>query len=607
MKKKYLLTNIINKSNNENRRTMKNKGYKMGLSLVLCFSLLFMSACGQQTNVASAANNNNVMSKSVSESTISNDDNEETKDDDIYVLDGTTIKAGETNLSDYMSNIKIESGGEYVLIGELNGMIYIDTEDAVSITLNGVTIKNDGPCIYAKNIEKVNIYYTNNNTLEDSVDVNEEYETLNAVIYCKSDLFISGDGTLKINANYEHGIKGKDNLTIESGNLTINSEKDCIHVNDDFIVNGGSMTLTSSSDECIQVENDIMINDGTIICNATNDAIKANNNIEINNGTITIEKANEGIESKNEITINNGTIKITSTDDCINASNKVEINGGFIYVVSNTNDGIDSNGSIVINDGTIYAVGLSTPECAIDVDNNDFVINGGTIIGLGSTTTKPTSVSQTTLLIGLENDIKSSDTVSVKILDESGNIVYFDDTLKVMEDWNNNMKMSNMENGNKQMDNTQNDMEFPQEFGQKPMEMNGNAENMDMPQDMPPMGMGFDENNEQKGRKGQRNQKGKQDTQWQQGERPNQFNENNVENMNMPQWSDNGQGMGNIERNGNGNTNMIISTNALKNGGTYTIYVNDELVDTVTVSDNLVEIGTLNVMGGGIGMNRMGR
>ena len=75
-------------------------------------------------------------------------------------------------------------------------------------------------------------------------------------------------------------------------------------------------------------------------------------------------------------------------DDGINASGTITFNGGRTYVQSTGNDGIDSNygkdGAIVINDGILIAVGIKSPEEALDCDNHAWIhFNGGTVFAMG--------------------------------------------------------------------------------------------------------------------------------------------------------------------------------------------------------------------------------
>ena len=173
-------------------------------------------------------------------------------------------------------------------------------------------------------------------------------------------------------------LKAGTEITIESGNIKINSTDDAIHSNGILIINGGNIDI-----------------------NAGDDGIHADTNIVINNGTINISKSYEGIES-NYIEINGGTINLVASDDGINVSGgndsssmgmfsqvadtnrKLVINGGDI-TVNSTGDGLDANGSIEITGGKILVIGpTSGGNGPLDYDSG-FTVTGGELIVYGST------------------------------------------------------------------------------------------------------------------------------------------------------------------------------------------------------------------------------
>ena len=162
--------------------------------------------------------------------------------------------------------------------------------------------------------------------------------------------------------------------------------------------------------------------------------------VEINGGIINIKTTGEpyegqtdddpscspeGIEAKANLTINAGTITVQTTDDSLNAGGNIVINGGAVYACSSKNDAMDANGSngITINGGVIVAIGLNTPECAFDCDQNPLTINGGTLIGLGTGNyTAPSNGSQSVLVLGSSST--GSANTSFAVVDGSGNPVF---------------------------------------------------------------------------------------------------------------------------------------------------------------------------------------
>ena len=160
--------------------------------------------------------------------------------------------------------------------------------------------------------------------------------------------------------------------------------------NDDLLLNvtttGERITVTSggggpwgggeyANPKAIKSMGNLTINSGNITVNCTQN-----------------NEGGECIESKAILTINGGNIEAYSkSDDAVNASNKLVINGGIYYVHSDNNDGTDSNGTMELNGGFNISNGSRQPEEGFDCDWNQFKITGSTSIGTGGGTSDPTS------------------------------------------------------------------------------------------------------------------------------------------------------------------------------------------------------------------------
>lgn len=333
----------------------------------------------------------------------------------------------------------ITKGGIYTITGTIkDGQLLVNTSDEVKLILNNVSITNsNGPAIYIEDSNCTYIELVGENTLNATVS-----EDLEVALLSKDDLYISGEGTLKVISNLDgisssdnltinggvfilevgdDGIKGKDSLVIENGTFTITSGGDSIKTTNEeelgnlviengtfnikteksssstspkgiksegnMTINGGVFTI-NTNDDGIHSNSDLTINNGefTITCN--DDAIHADGKLEINDGSFTIS-AHEGLEAT-YVKINGGTIHISASDDGINAGNKsnnytttIEINGGNITIKmgQGDTDGIDSNGNLYINGGTIDITGNSP----FDYDG-EAKYTSGTIIVNGETT-----------------------------------------------------------------------------------------------------------------------------------------------------------------------------------------------------------------------------
>ncbi|MDR3236339.1 MAG: carbohydrate-binding domain-containing protein [Prevotellaceae bacterium] len=232
-----------------------------------------------------------------------------------------------------------------------------------------------------------------------------------------------GSINLTVYGNASKGFSTSSDLTITSGNITINTAGNAFYDAGDaditsaagvkcdgnLLVEGGDIAIisTGTGGKGISVDGDIVISGGVItvttsgaqyVYSKNNDtaakAIKSDGNIDITGGTIIIRtsgKEAEGLESKKTLTISDGDIDIVAYDDGINAANHIQINGGRIYSSSTANDGIDSNGTLAIADGLTVSVGTSGAEEGFDCDNHRFTITGGTFVGTGGATSSPTA------------------------------------------------------------------------------------------------------------------------------------------------------------------------------------------------------------------------
>lgn len=156
--------------------------------------------------------------------------------------------------------------------------------------------------------------------------------------------------------------------------------------------------------KAIKADSNLTINSGNITVNCTQ----------------TQNEGGECIESKAVLTINGGNIEAYSKkDDAVNASNQLILNGGTYYVHSDGNDGTDCNGTMQINGGLFISNGSRSPEEGFDCDNNQFKITGGTAIGTGGGTSTPT----TNVCTQPSMKINTQQGYAIQILKSDGTVV----------------------------------------------------------------------------------------------------------------------------------------------------------------------------------------
>ncbi|MBQ3655885.1 MAG: carbohydrate-binding domain-containing protein [Bacteroidales bacterium] len=216
-----------------------------------------------------------------------------------------TLENCDTTVSVSGQFATVKAAGTYFVDGVLNnGQIKVDAEGIVKIVLNGadITCSSSAP-IFIKDCEKA-VLIINDGTTNQLTDYENSAEE-NGVIYSKENFSISGadnnTGTLTINAKNKDGIKCKDGLVINSGNITINSVDDGIIGKDFLLVHNGNITVKSAGDAIKSTKDGagfINIDGGvfTLTClssasssdTAKNDAIKAEADIAISGGVFNI-------------------------------------------------------------------------------------------------------------------------------------------------------------------------------------------------------------------------------------------------------------------------------------------------------------------------------
>ncbi|MBQ3583748.1 MAG: carbohydrate-binding domain-containing protein [Lachnospiraceae bacterium] len=249
-------------------------------------------------------------------------------------LEQNQISCDSQKISVSGSVITILKSGTYVLQGELEDgsiVVDIDDDDIVRLVFAGVDItsKSSAP-VYVKEAKETIITLKENtiNTISDAAEYvleNEEDNEPNAAIFSKDDLAINGSGTLKIQANYNHGIQGKDDVVLISGKIEINSVGDAIVGKDSVVIKESDITIESEASGIKGTNTEggkgyVYLDNPTIAITSKDDGIHADVKVLLNGGTLTIEDSYEGLEAC-ILRINDGDITIHSSDDGINATN----------------------------------------------------------------------------------------------------------------------------------------------------------------------------------------------------------------------------------------------------------------------------------------------
>lgn len=182
--------------------------------------------------------------------------------------------------------------------------------------------------------------------------------------------------------------QSEGNITVNGGNITVDSSDDSLHCGGSMFINGGSF-LIATADDGFHSDHDLTL---------------GNKGGSVEDFNISITKCYEGVEGQN-IYQHSGTVIVKSDDDGYNAAggsdgsgntnnggwnqggfgsagnNMLEITGGIAIVqsASGDHDAFDSNGNISISGGIIIANGQDPLDC--DGTNS---ITGGTVVTASS-------------------------------------------------------------------------------------------------------------------------------------------------------------------------------------------------------------------------------
>lgn len=385
---------------------MNKKFVTILIALSLTASLI---GCSKQNAVVasntSATQTEAATSEVLSNINVSSGDSESAGEAKTFIELGDKITVAGEGATVENNKLTITAAGTYSIKGTLtDGQVIVNAgdNDKVYIILNGVNItcSNNAP-IYVKNAKKAIISLADNT--ENSIKDGEKYtlenaasDEPNAAIFSKSDLIFIGNGSLKVDARYKNGIVSKDDLKIQSGNITVSAVADGIKGKDSAVVTNGNVMITSGEDG-IKSTNDedakkgyVLIEDGKINITSKQDGIQAETNVFVKAGDLTINsgggsqnapvKVEQGpglgkqFDSNAAKTAQTTSEEETTSTKAIKAGSNIITEGG-TFSIDSANDAFHSNNNLVINDGTFN---ISAGDDGIHADST-LTVNGGKI------------------------------------------------------------------------------------------------------------------------------------------------------------------------------------------------------------------------------------
>lgn len=351
---------------------MPKKG-KAGLAVIV-FIMILIIACilcfvvKQSKNKEDSEGNNGITASEVENEKkfdvavqYDEEDTNTTTDGDKLVFDNSSVTSDSDNVTIDGTTAIITSGGTYILSGKCSdGKVIISTQedDVVHLVLDNIELSSkDSAAINELVGAKVVITLTKDsvNSLSDGSNYqsgSENDDTIpTACIYTKGSLTINGEGSLLVTGNCSNAIKTKDDFKMMSGQLTINSKANGIVGKDSVAIKDGTLNVTSDKDG-IKSNNTkdsqkgyILIEGGNITIIANDDGLHSNGSLTVEKGELTIDAKDDGIHADGQLMVNDGTVNINNSSEGIEGQ-YIIINSGDISIVS-TDDGMNATDSSV--------------------------------------------------------------------------------------------------------------------------------------------------------------------------------------------------------------------------------------------------------------------
>jgi len=321
----------------------------------------------------------------------------------VITLEGDKVSRKGGGVSVDGTTVTISAAGDYTVTGTLNdGRIVVNTGDdpgRVRIVLNNADMTNtQGPVIQVQQAKDLRIYLEKDsqNRLCSGIEgmVSPEGTDSNgAVIFSEDDMDIEGEGALQIFGYINNGITGKDDVDINSGNISIYAANNGIKGSESVDIKGGSITITAGNDGIKSSSANkagkgyIHISAGNLVVNCSGDGIAAETELTIDGGNISVTTSGDAelssckaLKAKTALTVNGGVITLTSADHAIHSAAGLTINGGVIGIVSDTAKGIAAHGDMNLVGGSITVNvgddGIETEGC-ISISGGSYSISAG--------------------------------------------------------------------------------------------------------------------------------------------------------------------------------------------------------------------------------------
>lgn len=218
--------------------------------------------------------------------------------------------------------IMITEAGEYDFSGEYNKQIYVnipEEDSVVVLNFNGATLTyGENSPIYVATVGDLEISAKKGttNVINDTrlvMSEEDDEQGKGAIYVADGDLKLKGKGSLTINAGYNNGIHGKDDVKIQNLTLEVTAPNNAVKGNDSLKVDAATLKLHCGNDAMKTENSDVKVTeqeDGTT-------KTKQRGDIEILEASIEINSLGDGITASHDVIIGDTDVepKITIKTD----------------------------------------------------------------------------------------------------------------------------------------------------------------------------------------------------------------------------------------------------------------------------------------------------
>ena len=290
-------------------KNKKNENTPSGYETSADGSIIYTDKDGNQHNVTFDDGSETVSAVEIPEADFEQSVSQGTFDgtaDATVTLLGSSATVDGSGVQINGNTVTFTAQGTYLVSGELQGQLVVDTPDAekVKLILNGVSVTcESAPALQVNTAAKKVVLYSAKdsvNLFSDGTDYYTEAEDgsssglPNACIWSAEDLKFDGLGSIYVTGNCDKGINTKDDLEIAGGSLYVSAKGAALRGNDSVTISGGYLHATSTAGDGIKTSNtdqgkgDLVVSGGETYIDCFGDGISASAALTVSGGTIAI-------------------------------------------------------------------------------------------------------------------------------------------------------------------------------------------------------------------------------------------------------------------------------------------------------------------------------